>query len=850
MDTLSLKHAFPIYGYESPILISKEKGCLCIPLELKLPEIFSLDKNDYAKFNRLFSNIISTLGENTLVHKQDLFFTDRYKLDQTRIDRDFFESEDELHFTNRPFLNHRSFLGLHLVPKNYFKSNPLGANGYLKKVKNGLFDRIISKEYSDKTVLEAFRLKAMAINQLINESELLSSTIVNFEHLFEKDGYYSNYLEATFEEGAGVDIDFENATLFNGKKQGQFFTLENLDQFETEAIFDHSYYGKYHSDEHPFPIGNLFSLGFKIPYEHIINQYIYLPPKEAGINNLKKRTKRLNKYANNRKGDKNSIYRNQIQQFEQNLIEEHQELVYYHLNVLGYAEHHDDFGMMCNTIKSAFKKIGVHVKTNSVDRKNLFFAGILGNAIGISSELYSPMSSKMAASLLYSEGGYKNPVHGLHGLRMIDRATHKPLLVSLYREPEKNHWIFNRGMLIASGSGGGKTYFANAYLYAEYREGAEVIILENGNSYDKLTGYLDGVTIEHDDDRPFSFNPFVLDEQDYHMNQNNLQLGEHKLTQLIVLLKLILGHQNSDKNTTSNSIIQQTIFERLISGYYQESKDKNQSDYGFNSFYSYCVEALPVLLRKHKINPQTFDSNTALMILGNYAEGGPREYLLNSKDERISKLTEERWIYFKLGNLIENQQLFPIISFLLMDVFNKKLKDPKKLSINKILNVDEAWNLFDNEIMAQYLNAQSRMARKYGGQPIFISQKVDDFITSKHIGKTLVVNSHIKVLLDMAEYSNDFDDIQEILGLTAKQKQMVLSLNKDISEKRKYREIAICWKEKVGVYGLETSISTKCLFETNPNEKALINSLLEKNKNDWKKTALHYKELTNKNQSL
>lgn len=849
MDTLSLMDAFPIYGYESPILVSKEKGCLCIPLELKLPEIFSLDKNEYAKFNRLFANIITTLGENTLVHKQDLFLTDSYKLDKTRVDRDFFELEDELHFVNRPFLKHRCFLGLHLVPKNYFKCNPLSANGYLKKSKNGLFDGPIPKEYLDTTVLETFRLKAMAINQLINESELLTSTISNFDHLFEKDGYYSNYLEATFEEGSGVDIDFENATLFNGKKQGQFFTLENLDQFDTEAIFDHSYYGKYHSDEHPFPIGNLFSLGFKIPYEHIINQYIYLPPKDAGANNLKKRAKRLNKYANNRKGDKNSIYRNQIHQFEQNLIEEHQELVYYHLNVLGYSEHRDDFGMMCNTIKSAFKKIGVHVKTNSVDRKNLFFGGILGNGIGISSELYSPMSSKMAASLLYSEGGYKNPVHGLHGLRMIDRATHKPLLVSLYREPEKNHWIFNRGMLIASGSGGGKTYFANAYLYAEYREGAEVIILENGNSYDKLTAYLKGITIEHDDDRPFSFNPFVLDEQDYHMNQDNLQLGEHKLTQLIVLLQLILGHEKT-KRSTSNSIIHQTIFERLINGYYQNSEVTDNSNFGFNSFYSYCVDALPLLLSEHKINTETFDCNTALMILGNYAEGGPRQYLLNSKDERISKLTGERWIYFKLGNLIDNQQLFPIISFLLMDVFNKKLKDPKKLSINKILNVDEAWNLFDNEIMAQYLNAQSRMARKYGGQPIFISQKVDDFITSKHIGKTLVVNSHIKVLLDMAEYSNSFDDIQEILGLNAKQKQMVLSLNKDISEKRKYREIAICWKEKVGVYGLETSYSTKCLFETNPNEKALINSLLEKNKNDWKKTALDYKELTKKNESL
>lgn len=849
MEILNLKEAFPIYGYETPILVSKEKGCLCIPLELELPEVFSLDKNDYAQLNRLFSNIISTLGENTLLHKQDLFFKEVYTPDTERTDRDFFELEDELHFTNRPFLKHRCFLGLHLVPKNYFKSNPLVANGYLKKTKNGFFDGAIPKEYLENGNLEAFKLKAMAVNQLINESELLSSKIVGFEDLFEKSGYYTSYLEATYDEGTGVDISFENTRFFNGQKQGQFFTLENLDQFETEAIFDHSYYGKFHSSEHPFPIGNLFSLGFKIPFEHIINQYIYVPSKEVGINSLKKRARRLHKYANNRKGDKNSIYRNQIEEFEQLLIEEHQELVYYHLNVLGYADKPDEFGTMCNTITSAFKKIGVHAKANSMDRKNLFFAGILGNGIGISSELYSPVSSNMAASLLYTEGGYKNSVHGPHGLRMIDRATGRPLLVSLYKEPEKNHWIFNRGMLIASGSGGGKTYFANSYLHAEYREGADVIILENGNSYDKLTGYLNGITIEHDDNKPFSFNPFGLNNQDYHIDKNRIVLGEYKLTQLVTLLQLILGHHEDVSNSQSTTIVQRTIFELLISEYYQLFSHDDLSKSAFNGFYSYSLEALPTLLEKHGLSTTVFDSKSVLMILANYAQGGPREYLLNSKDDRINRLSQERWIYFKLGNLMENKQLFPIVAFLLMDVFNKKLKDPEKLNINKILNVDEAWNLFDNEIMAQYLNAQSRMARKYGGQPIFISQKVDDFITSKHIGKTLVVNSHIKVLLDMAEYSNYFDEIQEILGLSTKQKQMVLSLNKDIPEKRKYREIAICWKEKVKVYGLETSLATKCLFETNPNEKALINTLLKNNQNDWEQTANQYKELTIKNQN-
>ena len=102
---LNLLDAFPIYGYEAPILVSKERGCLSIPLQLELPEIYTLDSKDYLNLNRMVSGILEILGENCLLHKQDLFFGETYAMDRQRLERDFFETEDERYFKDRPFTN-------------------------------------------------------------------------------------------------------------------------------------------------------------------------------------------------------------------------------------------------------------------------------------------------------------------------------------------------------------------------------------------------------------------------------------------------------------------------------------------------------------------------------------------------------------------------------------------------------------------------------------------------------------------------------------------------------------------------------------------------------------------------
>lgn len=840
---MTLMDAFPIYGYEPPVLVAKERGCLGIPLELRLPEIYTLDENDYLALNRLVSGIIEIMGEHCLIHKQDMFFGETYSVDANRLERDFFETEDEVYFQDRPYLRHRCFMVIHKVPKNYIHKSPESANHYLRKDRLFFYNNHVPEEFMDKDTMLDFESRVRAVNDLINDSGLMQSHIMDFEALFGAGGYYDNYMEASFGAGIGRDVDFSDHKFYIGERRGQFFTLENLDQFFKEEMAHHEYFGKYSIGENFFPIGNLFSLGFKIPHEHIINQYIYIPEKEKAMSRLRAKARRLDKYARNNKGDKNSTYRDQIYDFQQYVLSYHKDLVYYHLNVMGLTASEEGFRGMCNSVRSAFKKLGIHVKENSVDRKNLFFGGILGNGIGTSMEMYSPVSSEMAASLWYFEGGYKNPVHGPHGLRMVDRTSGKPLLVSIYREPEQKDWIFNRGMLIASGSGGGKTFFANSYLFSEYREGAEIVILENGNSYDKLLSVLDGVVVQNDDRHPFTFNPFALDSYDTVQKGESKVLAEHKLTQLIALIHLLTTDNEKGRKSSSNSHVARTIVELLVQGYYEDQFQHEVQNLSFNGFYDYVCDHLPDIISDKGIRSKVFDVNVFLLLLGKYAHNGPRGYLLNSSDERIARLSQERLIYLKLGNLIDNEQLFPIIAFLMIDVFNKKLKDPQKLAINKILNVDEAWNLFDNPIMANYLDAQSRMARKFGGQPIFISQKVDDFVKSKYIGNTIVVNSHIKVLLDLREFSSTFEDIRSMLGLNKKIQQLTLSLNRDLPKGRKLREMVICWKDRVKAFGLETSLATKCIFETNPYEKSRIAELFEKNGKDWQRTAKAYEHL-------
>lgn len=838
---VELLDVFPIYGYERKSLISKEKGCITIPLKLELPEVFTLDKTDYVILNELFFNIINILGPNKILHRQDYFYQEEYKPIRQRLKGDFMERGNEMYFNERMYLRAEHFLFISLVPTNYIKYGSKRVNSFLSKKRNYYLEKTIPEEFIDPNVILDFESKVESVSELINGSGLISSTILNYDSLFGDKSLYPKYFSLSSNNENLPDIDFSGNTIRVGEKQAQFYTLENLDQFTKEYLGQNELYGKFTTRHNKFPIGNIFSLGFKIPFEHIINQYIYIPEQDRALNQLRKKVKRFNQFGSGTKDDSNRIYANQILEFNSDILENHKEIVFYHLNVLGFHNRKEDCRKMCNTVNGAFKKLRINAKENSIDRKNLFFSGVPGNSVGLPSDMYLPLSSDMAASLLYYEGEYKDSTKAVDGLRLVDRITGRPLSVSIYRDPEKKDWIFNRGMLIASGSGGGKSYVANHYIASELRQGAEAIIMEDGNSYDKLTAVFNGIIIEHDDERPFTFNPFKLDDYDtVDKGSNEISLTEAKIVNLVTLLKLITGDNQNTAKSSMTGEVKKTVLENLIIGYYSSMWKTGNQNFCFDSFFEYCKIHLNEQIESKKVAKEIFDPNVFLFLLEKYYKNGPRGKLLNQEDERITRLSNEKLVYFKLGKLIDNELLFPITALMVMEIFNKKLNDKSKLGLNKMMIVDEAWKALLRKEFEGYFNSQSRMARKLGGQPIFISQKVDDFTASKVIKNAIVVNSHIKVFLDMRDFENSFEKIQEVMGLGEKQRQLILSLNKDLPEKRKFREVAFCWMDKIKVYGVETSLIEKCIYETNPTQSDKINNLHKKNYNNWELTAKEY----------
>ncbi len=838
--------SLPVLGYDNKCIISKEKGCYTLPINIELKEFFTSDDTDMENMNLLFENIIEILGPNYLIHKQDSFIKETIKINKERIEKaqennDFLTEANEKHFSNFNFNTLSSTLYITKTPKNYFKYSPKRVNSFLKKTIDNFLSPGINKTYYNAKEVENFKQKTLRVINLINESQLIKASLMTSEEVVGENGVISNYLNLGKNTNVTRSISFENDMINIGEKRALFFTVEETDQLAPTYQYGKEY-TKFSTKNTTYPVSNLFNLGFHLEFEHIINQYIYIVDPQVIEKTLSKRERDFNRFSRNPE-DPNAIYAYHIKEFKSELVKNHKIAVLYHMNVMCISEDKTNFQKIIQDTESAFKSAKINATVNNVDRQNLFWAGFPGNGIGVSAEMYIPMQSELACALLYLEGAYKDSMYNYNGMRVTDRIQGVPLYLDLYREMEKNQIIYNRNIVILSGSGGGKSYVTNHYLYSEYILGSHISILDAGKSYTPITEVLGGSSLEHSDKNPFTFNPFLLDKYDYQLKSTKLELSEGKIIFLFSLINIITGGGYENVSSSDEQLkykIKQDIIQKAINGYYQSMHEEKREDFKFDTFYKFIIEFIPNYIHDKKIRVQLFDSNAFISLLEVYTSGNLRGELLNKQDDRFKNLSYQRMINFEVDSLIDNDILFPICALLVMDLFTKKLNDESIRHINKIIAIDESWAALDKKELEEYLLYLVKTARKKGGQTIFISQEAEDFVKSKVIANSIINNSDIKIFLDMSKYKNDFDNIQNTMGITEKQKQHILSINKDNREESKYREACVCWKDISKVYAIETSKVEKCMYETNPNERKKIHDKLIKFNNNWELTALDY----------
>ena len=113
----------------------------------------------------------------------------------------------------------------------------------------------------------------------------------------------------------------------------------------------------------------------------------------------------------------------------------------------------------------------------------------------------------------------------------------------------------------------------------------------------------------------------------------------------------------------------------------------------------------------------------------------------------------------------------------------------KLKGIRKLILIEEAWKAIASANMADYIRYLYKTVRKYFGEAIVVTQEIEDIISSPIVKESIINNSDCKILLDQRKYLNKFDSIQNLLGLTDKERSQILSINMANHPGRKYKEV-------------------------------------------------------------
>ena len=130
--------------------------------------------------------------------------------------------------------------------------------------------------------------------------------------------------------------------------------------------------------------------------------------------------------------------------------------------------------------------------------------------------------------------------------------------------------------------------------------------------------------------------------------------------------------------------------------------------------------------------------------------------------------------------------------------------------------------------MSEYLKYLYKTVRKYFGEAIVVTQEVDDIISSPVVKEAIINNSDCKILLDQRKYMNKFDSIQNLLGLTDKERGQILSINMANNPSRLYKEVWIgLGGTQSAVYATEVSVEEYLTFSTEETEKMEVLALAD-----------------------
>ena len=797
----TLERRFPLLSVENGCIVSKDAD-LTVAFEVELPELYTVTADEYEAMHSSWIKAVKVLPEHSVVCKQDWFVKETYRPKTDDGEQSFLTRSYELHFNERPYLNHKCYLFLTKTTRERSRRksdfNTL-CRGFL-----------LPKEITDKDAAARFLEAVEQFERIMNDSGHIRLRRLETDEITgtkERPGLVEKYFSLSLEDETAVlqDICLEPGRMRIGDKRLCLHTLSDTEDLPGRLSTDMRY-ERMSTDRSDCRLSFAAPVGLLLSCNHIYSQYVFIDDAQEILQMMEKNSRNmlsLSKYSRS-----NAINQEWTEMY---LDEAHTKGVLpvrCHCNVIAWAEDAEEFRRIRNDTGSQLAMMECTPRYNTIDTPVIYWAGIPGNAGDFPSEESFYTFLEQAVCLFAGETNYRSSPSPF-GIRLADRQNGIPVHVDISDLPMKRGIITNRNKFILGPSGSGKSFFTNHLVRQYYEQGAHILLVDTGNSYQGLcrmihdrTNGKDGIYITYEEDNPISFNPFYTESGKFDVEKRDS----------INTLILTLWKREDESPKRSEEV----ALSGAVNAYIRKISENRNIRPDFNGFYEFVADDYRRMIEEKKVREKDFDIDGFLNVLEPFYRGGDYDFLLNSDKEL--DLTGKRFIVFELDNISSNKVLLPVVTLIIMETFIAKMRRLK--GIRKMILIEECWKALMSANMSEYIKYLFKTVRKYFGEAVVVTQEVDDIISSPIVKEAIINNSDCKILLDQRKYMNKFEHIQRLLGLTEKEKGQILSINQANHPGRFYREVWIGLGGTCSaVYATEVSEEEYFTFTTEESEK-------------------------------
>ncbi|MDP3836501.1 MAG: ATP-binding protein [bacterium] len=403
------------------------------------------------------------------------------------------------------------------------------------------------------------------------------------------------------------------------------------------------------------------------------------------------------------------------------------------LYVTLYADNMEELDRMSDQVEDIFGSRLVYSRRVYFQAEQGFNSTLpLGN-----DELYITFnmnSSPIASSFPFISSELTSDRGVLYG---INRHNNSLILFDRFSLQNANSVVF-------ATSGAGKSYAIKLEILRSLMLGSEVIVIDPEYEYKHLAEAVGGTYINISLASENKLNPFDLPRAVGGETKPKDIIRSAVIT-LKGLVRLMLGKLNYDED----SIVDRALLETYAKKDITPDSDLSMIDAPIMSDFEQVLDGMEggsdLALRLKKFTEGTFAG------------------LLNSP---TNVEMNNQLVCFSVRDL--EDELRPLAIYTIVNYIWNTVRSEMR---QRILVIDEAWWMMQNEDSAKFIFALVKRCRKYYLGVTTITQDVNDFLTSPY-GQAIVTNSSLQILLKQSPAAIDL--VQKTFLLTEGEKYLLL----------------------------------------------------------------------------